>query len=145
MADHLTQDATVELMRVLDELAYELYQFLARNNVTLPNNRFPELLKGLKRLNTEHVREFLKDCGYASPDATPEQIVEQLLRLPVLKPYKTYLGIQTNEEGYVTSYSRIDTFMEERALPEDLLRGYYKIVDGKPVLDEERRRVLWEV
>jgi len=92
----------------------------------------------------EELAQFLVDSGVKVKSGKMENIKKQIKELKVLNPNKSYVSIITDKNGYVKGYNIMDGFIENVDLPEDLIRGYYKInKNNKPVLDKGRRRELW--
>lgn len=70
-------------------------------------------------------------------------IKEGLHRLNVVNPKKSYFAFDLNENGFVYGYNKVDAIVENQEIPEDILRGYYKIKRNKLVLDKNRQNQLW--
>ncbi len=59
----------------------------------------------------------------------------------VIIPNHPYDLLQINGEGYITSQTEISGHIINRLdeYPTDLLYGYYKLVDGKLIVDEDKK------
>lgn len=108
---------TEELVEDITGYITELRDFLAANDVPLQNETMKELIDSVKSL-----RVMLKD--------------------------KVHMGISFDENGYIVKATKIKDFVDfdnDEDIPADLAFGYYQLVDGECVIDEERQRQLEDV
>lgn len=103
-----------------------------------------KLINDLEIINNK-LYHFLVDCGVQPKDRKLSTLVELLDDILVIKSNKQYLGIQTNKQGYVTDIIVIDGVLEYTPMPDDVKKGYYKLIDNKLVVDEKMKVKLWEV
>lgn len=87
--------------------------------------------------------KFLNDCGIELTSKTFNSAIRKLQEVIAIRKEKSYIGLTLNDLGYVRKFNEIDTIIEKQNLPEDILRGYYKIENGKIVLDERMKEKLW--
>jgi hypothetical protein len=87
---------------------------------------------------------FLLSCGIKPKDKQLSTLTEALKDVKALKPKVNYIAYQTNNDGYVDKAIDMETFTEITQVPQDILRGYYKVDDkGNLVIDYARKNVLW--
>jgi len=73
------------------------------------------------------------------------QLVERVKDLKTMRKGIDYAGLALDDNGYVVKAFKLGDFVPVEVLPADATKGYYKLVDGNFVLDEERQRLLNEV
>lgn len=103
-----------------------------------------KLINDLEIINNK-LYHFLVDCGVQPNDRKLSTLVGLLDDILVIKRNKQYLGVQTNKQGYVTDVIVIDGVLEYTSMPDDVKKGYYKLIDNKLVVDEKMKVKLWEV
>lgn len=103
-----------------------------------------KLINDLEIINNK-LYHFLVDCGVHPNDRKLSTLVGLLDDILVIKGNKKYLGVQTNKQGYVTDVIVIDGVLEYTPMPDDVEKGYYKLIDNKLVVDEKMKVKLWEV
>jgi hypothetical protein len=95
----------------------------------------------------EHLSEmlvnFLEECNVTLTIKEKEQSFKKLLeRLPeiiAIRKDKSYLGVETDDNGYIISLLGIDGILEQQELPVDITAGYYKYEKGNFILDEKMK------
>lgn len=93
-----------------------------------------------------NLQKFLIEGGVKPEDSKLTSLVKAFERLLVIAPQKEYHHFITNKDGFIIDVETFGAVIEKDGeLPPDIFRGYYKIVEGKLVLDEAQRRKLWEV
>ena len=94
-------------------------------------------------LNTQNkaLTAFLISKGLITPNIDLDALIGDLEELLVIVPKEEYDLLQVDANGYITSQTSINGHIIDRPLsyPSDLLYGYYKLVDGKLVVDEEKK------
>ena len=88
---------------------------------------------------------FLVENGVRTQDQKLVEIVESVKKLKTMKKGNIYYGLMLDENGYIMNGFKIDDFVLKSVLPIDYKMGYYKYIDEKIVLDEERQRQIDEV
>jgi hypothetical protein len=88
---------------------------------------------------------FLKAKGYDKQTIDLNALIEDLNHLLIIEADKEYSVYHKDANGYVVSSSVIlsdDSILSDFEKPDDYNKGYWKIVDGKWVLDEQRMNEL---
>ena len=88
----------------------------------------------------------LKDKGYNTPNVDLNALIDDINELVIIEPDKLYTVYHCNANGYVVGSSVIisnDIILEDDDRPDDYAKGYYKLVNGKWVLDEELYKEMW--
>lgn len=91
----------------------------------------------------KNVNAILSDFGINENVKKLSEIESILKRIRLLKPSQNYLGVTLDSNGYIVDINPLHDFVLEQGVPEDVLRGYYKIKDGVLYLDKERQALLW--
>lgn len=92
------------------------------------------------------LQTFLLEHGVKPSDSKLSSLVKSFNDLNVIVPGKKYYHFEINKEGYIKDFSQFGAAIESKeTLPVDITRGYYRVEDGKIVLDEKQRQKLWEV
>lgn len=91
------------------------------------------------------LQKFLLENEIKPIDSRISSLVKEIERLKVMKKTMKYAGLIFDSNGYIVKVVRIGDFMPISELPSDISGGYYKLKNGKIVLDEERQRQLEEV
>ena len=91
------------------------------------------------------LQEYLTSCGVTPADNKLSTLIEALHETKTIKQGVDYLHLRVNADGYITELEEFGDVIIKEKLPADITRGYYKPVNGKPILDELMRRKLWEV
>jgi hypothetical protein len=88
--------------------------------------------------------QFIQDQGGELQGKKLSHIRDALRGLTVKNDEKQYVSVELDKNGYIKGYNIMDTIIENKDLPEDLDKGYYRLdKNNKPVLDKKRRRDLW--
>lgn len=115
-----------------------------------------KLYKGLQEdmsilktyLNNSNIAltEFLIRSGYNTPNVKQSALIEDLEELLVIVDEKPYDLLQVDGNGYIIKKEQVNGHIIDRQeYPDDLLFGYYKLVDGDLVVDEEMKSMLGQV
>ena len=87
--------------------------------------------------------QFIQDQGGELQGKKLSHIRDALRGLTVKNDEKQYVSVELDKNGYIKGYNIMDTIIENKDLPEDLDKGYYRLdKNNKPVLDKKRRRDL---
>lgn len=115
MAQHKITTLSEQLVLDLDSIAKKIQVFLIEHGVTPNDSRLSSLVKSLEDLN-------------------------------IIVPTKEYYHFRLDKNGFIREVGDFGGIVEKKeTLPVDITRGYYKIENGKIVLDEAQRQKLWEV
>jgi hypothetical protein len=115
MAKHKVTTLSEQLVLDLDALAKKIQVFLIEHSVKPKDSRLSSLIEALEDLN-------------------------------IIIPGVQYHHFTLDTKGYITDIGNFGNIVEKtEVLPVDVTRGYYKIQNGKIVLDEKQRQKLWEV
>lgn len=126
-----------ELLETYKQLSHSVPQ-KPKSNVDLKTLILQDLSKLLADVNI-----YLYENGIKERVDTLSDILVVLGKLRVLKPSQNYLGVTLDSNGYIIDINQLHDFVLEQDVPEDVLRGYYKIKDGVLYLDKERQALLW--
>lgn len=85
---------------------------------------------------------FLNECNVSTPNKTLKSMIEKLEEIIAIRNNKTYMAVSLNVDGYITNLTKVDGILELQPFPVDILRGYYKYVNGQLILDE-RKKLEW--
>lgn len=92
------------------------------------------------------IQVFLIERGVTPKDSRLSSLVQALEDLNIIVPSKEYYHFRLDKNGFIKEVGDFGGIAEKKqALPVDVTRGYYKIENGKIVLDEAQRQKLWEV
>lgn len=92
------------------------------------------------------LQTFLLEHGVKPSDSKLSSLVKSFDNLNIIIPEKEYYHFKLSKEGYIKEFTEFGAVVESnQELPSDVTRGYYKVEDGKIVLDEKQRQKLWEV
>lgn len=89
------------------------------------------------------LKAFLESRGYQVPTDTLLDLTRQIQELHVLNPEdKHYIAFL--EDDFISDVVeiKIEQILKNAFIPEDLKNGYYKIQNGKIVIDELRKEEL---
>lgn len=87
--------------------------------------------------------KFLQERGVSVSSTKIADLLAALERLQTVDQNKTYISVQLDKNGYVKLYNKMDALLQNQDIPDDLIRGYYKIKKNKPFLDKKRQEQLW--
>ena len=89
------------------------------------------------------LKSFLESRGYQVPTDSLLDLTRQIQELHVLNPEDQH-QVAILEDGYIQEVIdiKLDQIIRNAFIPEDLKNGYYKIQNGKIVLDEIRKEEL---
>jgi len=106
-------------------------------------NKYIEKQKEYIQQHKEVIIDFINYCGDHT-DGNLKQVIDYLYYLLVINPSKEYLVCNT-EDGYIVDINNINgTIIENKDIPDDICKGYYKVENGIPEKDEERYKKLYE-
>lgn len=90
-----------------------------------------------------NLKAFLQERGYNVSSDSLIGLIRQLQKVHVLNPEDRH-HIAFLEDGYITDIIdiKLEQILRNAEIPEDLKNGYYKIKNGKIVLDELRKEEL---
>ena len=126
-----------ELLETYKQLSHISKQ-KPKSNVDLKTLILQDLSKLLADMNI-----YLYENGIKERVEDLADILVVLNKLRVLKPSQNYLGVTLDSNGYIIDINKLHDFVLEQDVPEDVLRGYYKIQNGVLYLDKERQALLW--
>lgn len=95
------------------------------------------------KYTTNELYDFLISCNVSPKSKKLKDLLNGLNEIIAIKKDKKYLGVHL-KKGYVDSIIPIDGIIEEQELPNDIKRPYYRYEKGRILLDEKKRRRLWE-
>lgn len=86
----------------------------------------------------------LNEHGIPYADTKISTLLKSFKQLRTIKPNRRYVAVELNELGYIKNLIETDIIADPMPIPEDILRGYYKVVDGQIIVDTARKSILWE-
>lgn len=86
------------------------------------------------------LKSFLESRGYQVPSESLLDLTRQIQEIHVLNPEDQH-QVALLEDGFIKEVIdiKIDQILKNAVIPEDLENGYYRIQNGKIVLDELRK------
>lgn len=88
----------------------------------------------------------LIEKGYNTPNVDLKALIDDISKLLIIEPTKGYYNFKLNSDGYVVGKDNVQIIVQDNIqVPDDWNKGYYKIIDGVFVLDEERYKQMWSV
>lgn len=89
------------------------------------------------------LKGFLEDKGYKVSGDDIVSLIRAIKSLDVLNPDDTH-HIALLEDGYITDVIDINLYqiIRNAGIPDDIKEGYYRISNGKIVLDDTRKEEL---
>lgn len=144
----IPQDSTLIALRKLDELLSALLAFLDRNEIGNVEKRVTPIVELLNKSYNipdmkQKIKEFVETHGGVYDGKDIETSIKSLYTTKAMENGVPYMGVIINEQGYIVDIVEVDEFMKSVDRPIDIARGYYKLVNGKLVIDEARRALLW--
>lgn len=101
-------------------------------------------LQSYLKTNEDALISILVDGGYNTPNVDIKSLIEDITHLKIIKPQLDYELFTENEDGYVNgSVDLKGEILIKGDKPEDYDKGYWRIVDGKWVLDQVRYNQYW--
>lgn len=92
----------------------------------------------------EALFQYLRKHKLPIEDRNITLMVQEMQRIQTFIPGHRYIGINTNDKGYIVGYEVFDTVVDLQEIPEDILKQYYKVdTNGRFVVDEEKRERHW--
>lgn len=145
--DFIPQDSMLLALRKVDTLLGALAQFLNQNEIRVKEKNVEAIVKvleisynipELKRV----IKEFVEKHGGKYDGTDAMTAVMSLATTKAIENNVPYMGVIV-ENGYVKDIVPVNDFMKTIEVPEDLKRGYYKYENGKLIVDEARKALLW--
>lgn len=86
------------------------------------------------------LKSFLESRGYQVPSESLLDLTRQIQEIHVLNPEDQH-QVALLEDGFIKEVIdiKIDQILKNAVIPEDLENGYYRIQNGKIILDELRK------
>lgn len=92
----------------------------------------------------ESLFQYLRTHKLPVTDRNITTMMNVLKEVQTIIPGTQYIGIKTNENGYIIGYEVFDKVINLQEIPKDLLKQYYKIDKyGRFVLDKEKQERFW--
>jgi hypothetical protein len=86
---------------------------------------------------------FLIERGYNTPNVNLNALIEDLQHLLIIQDSKEYELITFDDNGYIKdSFDLLGQVIFKQEHPADYNKGYYNYIDGKYVVDEDRKALL---
>jgi hypothetical protein len=77
-------------------------------------------------------------------DKNITEMVKTLNQVQTIVPGHQYIGLKTNDKGYVIGYEVFDKVVDLQPVPEDIQKQYYKVDKyGRFSVDKEKRERFW--
>lgn len=92
----------------------------------------------------QNLDKVLNRFGVETGGLNYREVIEAVSLVKAFEKGKTYVGLVFDSNGYIIRKYKLNDFYED-SLPEDIDKGYYKMVNGKPELDYEKKRILEEM
>ena len=88
--------------------------------------------------------EYLRAHKLPVTDKNITNMMNVLREVQTIIPGTQYIGIKTNDKGYIVGYEVFDKVVNLQEIPKDILKQYYKIDKyGRFVVDKEKRERHW--
>ena len=90
----------------------------------------------------------LNEKGYNTSNVELNALINDINELTIIEPTKVYDIFYRNADGYIVSKQPLLTdcvILESGDIPEDYANQYWKLINGKWVLDEEKYNSYWSV
>jgi hypothetical protein len=117
-----------------------------------------DMYHDLQKLHSEHKKAvghsisaliaLLKQKGYNTPNVELNALIGDINELLIIEPNKVYDIFYRNADGYIVSKQPLlqdCEILEVGDIPEDYANGYWKIENGKWLLDKELYNQYWSV
>lgn len=146
--EFITQDSMLITLRKVDELLSALVQFLNQNEIAVKEKTVSAIVGMLGTAYNipelkQIIKEFVEKHGGTYDGTDAMTAVKSLITTKAIENGVPYMGVVINEQGYVKDVIPVNDFMKTVEVPQDLNRGYYKYENGKLVIDEARKALLW--
>ena len=83
----------------------------------------------------------LIEKGYNTPNVDLNALIDDISKLKIIEPNKEYVGFKL-EGDYIIDYG-YDVIIEKVDIPDDVTKGYYKLIDDVIEFDEQRYNEYW--
>lgn len=113
---------------------------MAKTEITLADI----ITKDLTKISLD-LQKFLISSGVTPKSSKITDLIDAIKDLKVMYENKSYLGLIFDENKYIIRVVGIGDFIARENVPSDIAEGYYKLINGKLVLDEQRKNQLEEV
>ena len=101
-------------------------------------------LKSIVKQSIFALTSTLIEKGYNTTSTELNTLIEDISKLLIIEPTKQYYNFKVNSDGYVVGKDDIHIVTSSHIeIPDDFNKGYWKIIDGKFVLDEDKYKQLW--
>lgn len=88
----------------------------------------------------------LIEKGYNTSNIELNSLIDDISHLLIIEPTKEYWNFTTNADGYIVGKQKIEIVTDGHIdIPDDFDKGYWRIVDGKFELDQEKYSQYWQV
>jgi hypothetical protein len=103
------------------------------------------LLTEQVKAHKARLKAILVQHGYNPTADTFESLLTELTSVYILHPNQRHQLFKLDKHGFIVDAVRFHTsqiVQNAKNVPGDIMRGYYKLVDGKIVLDEKRKEEI---
>jgi len=97
------------------------------------------------KVHKARLKAILVQHGYTPKAETFDALLEELAGVYILHPNQRHQLFKLDKSGYIVDSVRFHTqhvVQNPKNVPGDVLRGYYKLVNGQIVLDEKRKEEI---
>jgi hypothetical protein len=106
-------------------------------------DEFKLLEKKFKEMQ-EALFQYLRAHKLPVEDKNITTMMNVLKEVQTIIPGHQYIGLKTNEKGYIEGFEVFDKVVNTQPIPEDISKQYYKIDKyGRFVLDKEKQERFW--
>jgi hypothetical protein len=72
------------------------------------------------------------------------EMIKGIEQIQTVIPGHKYIGLQTNDKGYIIGFEVFDKVINTQPIPDDISKQYYKVDKfGRFSVDEEKRERFW--
>lgn len=106
-------------------------------------DEFKLLEKKFKEMQ-EALFQYLRVNKLIVHDKNITEMVKTLNQVQTVIPGHHYIGLKTNDKGYIIGYEVFDKVVNVQPVPKDISKQYYKVDKyGRFSVDEEKRERFW--
>jgi hypothetical protein len=88
--------------------------------------------------------QYLRVHKISADEKNVTDMMNSIREIQTFIPGHQYIGLKTNEKGYITGYEVFDKVVNLQEIPKDLEKQYYKIDKyGRFVVDKEKQERFW--
>lgn len=92
----------------------------------------------------EAMFQYLRKHKMPIEDRNITQMLQYMQEVQTIIPGHQYIGLKTNEKGYIIGYEVFDKVVNLQEIPGDLLKQYYKVDEnGRFEVDKEKLERFW--